>query len=265
MGKLLKADLYRIFKNKLFLAAALLSVAFPVITTLMYLLIDNIMPMMSDLTGTAMSGINLSGRELISESFILSSNMGIILPIFITIFIGFDVTGGTLRNKIIAGRSRTSIYFSHLISSGLVSSCLMLINVLIFIPFISLFFEYGAPIDGAEITRIVYFLITGAFTFFFTASISTAVTLAIKNTAPAVIISALINIGISAISSLVHNANPGPVNKWLCLIPTYTSTSFLAKESFTFETFALGILSYVVTVAVISAVGLIIFKKKDIK
>lgn len=263
MNKLLKADFYRILKSKLFLIVAIIAVGLPLLTVLVYLAVDKILVVSADYTG--ISGLNMSGRALISESFVLSSNIGIILPIFITIFIAMDVSNGTLRNKIIAGRSRTVIYFSHLISASVISATLALVSALLFMAFTCLVFGYGAPMDGAEVVRLVYFLVTGVLTFCFSACISTAITLCVKSSAPAVIISTLVGMGLSIVSSLVHSADPMLNKQWFCLIPTYTNTQFLAGGVFPAASFWLGVLSYLLFGTVITLVGLVLFKKKDIK
>ena len=263
MGELLKADLYRILKSKLFLVAVIIAVVFPVLTVLMYLLIEKVLGSGEDLSAIFSIGIN--ARTIASEAFSQSSNMGLILTIFITILIGLDVSDGMLRNKIIAGRSRQSIYFSHLITSGLVSGAIMLFYALIMLLFGCLCFGYGVKIDGAELVRIVFFLVTGVFTFFFSASISTAFALSVNNIAPAVIFSVLAGMGLSLITSLVHAFVPLSDNKWLCLIPTYTNGSFLAGGSFDTLSFSLGIVSYIVLGALVTILGLYVFKRKDVK
>lgn len=261
MNNLLKADLYRIVKSKLFLIICIITAGLPLLTVLIYFGVSKISLLVSDFAD--FGGVTFTGRQLISESFVLSSNMGLILPIFITIFIAMDISNGTLRNKLIAGKSRPAIYFSHLVSACAVSGVLILVNVLIFMALACLVFGYGYPIDQAEVVQIVYFLITGVFTFFFSASVSTAITLSIKSSAPAVIISTLVGMGISIVSSLVHSADPELNKTWFCLIPTYTNTGFLG--GFGPTSFLLGILSLVVAMGVMTAGGLAIFLKGDVK
>lgn len=268
MGKLLKADLYRIFKSKLFLIAALLALVFPVLTVLLYFGLDKLIAATSELQSMMnmnMTGLNMTGQQLLSEQFVLSSNMGLILPIFITLFVAGDISNGTLRNKIIAGRSRTAIYFSHLITSGLTGAVLMVVSNLIFLAAVIPVFGYGVDIDKAEVIKLVYFYATGGITIFFGASVSTMVTLSIKNTAPAVIISAVVLMGLSFIGSGIHAVDPLDENRLLCLIPTYTNTSFLAKGTFDLTSFLLGVASYAVCILVLTLAGLIVFKKSDIK
>jgi ABC-type transport system involved in multi-copper enzyme maturation permease subunit len=263
VGELLKADLYRIIKSKLFLVALIIAAVFPVLTVLMYLLIDKMLGSGDEIS--SLFGIGINARMIAGEAFSQSSNMGLILTIFITILIGLDVSDGMLRNKIIAGRSRQSIYFSHLITSGIISGAIMLMYALIMLLFGCLCFGYGVKIDGAELVRIVFFLVTGVFTFFFSASVSTAFALSVNNIAPAVIFSVLTGMGLSLITSLVHTFNVASDNKWLCLIPTYTNGSFLSSGSFDTLSFSLGILSYLVLGALVTILGLNVFKKKDVK
>ena len=263
MTDLIKADYYRILKSKLFLILTIICFVLPILTALTYLIMEKVIALSSDFTG--IEGLNISGRLLISESFALSSNMGLILSIFITIFIATDVSNGTLRNKLIAGKSRTSIYFSHFITTATISATLILMNVLVFILFTCLLFGYGATLDGAEMVRIVFFLITGIITFVFSASISTAITLSIKSSAASVIITVLAGMGFSIIASLVHQADPLLDKTWLCIIPTYTNSSFLASGIFKWQSFVIGILSYLIFGTAITLAGLYFFKKKDVK
>ncbi len=266
MGKLLKADFFRIIRSKLFMIVCILTGAFPFLTAGLYYLVIKIMKM----PGMNTSGMQvnlLTGRAVVSDSFLLSSNMGLLLPIFITIFICADVSNGTLRNKIIAGRSRTSIYFSHLISSSVISAVLILLEVLLFFGISCLILpgHYGAAIDSEEIVNLVYFFITGLFTFIFSAAISTALSLMMKHTAPAVIVTVVAGMGLSLIGQILHVADPALTKKWLCLIPTYTNSGFLSSGKFETVSFLLGILSYLVFGVLITVLGLMRFKKADLK
>lgn len=60
--------------------------------------------------------------------------VGIFLAIFISLFVGADYSDGTIRNKVIAGHSRTSIYLSNLtisMISAMIFELTYLITVLV--------------------------------------------------------------------------------------------------------------------------------------
>lgn len=263
MGNLLKADFFRIFRSKMFMIVCILSGAFPFLTAGLYFLVSKIVKTAAMMPG--MGSQMFTARMVVSDAFVLSSNMGLLLPIFITVFICADVSNGTLRNKIIAGRSRTSIYFSHLISSSVISAVLILLEVLLFLGISCLIFGYGAPFDANELLRLVFFFVTGVMTFVFSAAISTALSLMMKHTAPAVIITVVAGMGISLISSVVHYADQTLSNRWFCLIPTYTNSVFLNYGKFDAASFLIGLLSYLIFGAAITVLGLFRFRKADLK
>lgn len=263
MGKLLKAELYRIVKSKLFLIALIAAAVFPFLMILLYLVVADQMESSPEMA--ALGTFEMSARGLADQGFSMSNNLGLMIPVFAAIFVGQDVSNGTLRNKLIAGRSRKQVYFSHLISTSIVSGGLMLLYVLLLTGFGCLIFEYGATFDKAEAVRFAYFLITGLFTFFFAAAIATALSLTVKNMAGTIVATTLLCMTLSLTASIFHTVPSLASSKWMCLIPTYTTSGFLSRGAFSFTEFGLGLLSLLVTGAAVTAAGLIVFTKKDVK
>lgn len=120
MTNLIKADLKRMFHDKLFMIACIIGAGFALMTSILYMALNNLVESVSEMQSV------FSAKTTLAESFAPLSNFGLALPIFICIIINKDFSYGTIRNKIICGYSRTKIYLSILISTAtLVLSCIL--------------------------------------------------------------------------------------------------------------------------------------------
>lgn len=125
MSKLLYANLYRLFRNKLFfIGMGFMFFAGGFLCFQQY----------RQLVGY---GANV---KLDSTFFVYTLMIGVISAIFCSLFLGTEYNDGTMRNKIIAGHRRTDIYFSDLIvniiATFLMCGAYMLANIVIGIPLI---------------------------------------------------------------------------------------------------------------------------------
>lgn len=137
---LLKADFRRVFKDKLMIVMVILAVIFALTTPLIYALV------FSGMDETEMELISLfldvSGKAQFFDSFSLTNNLGLIAPVLLAIVLCKDFSHGTVRNKIIAGRSRVAIYFSTFVTCSTVLIGIMLLQGLLTLGISLLFFEY---------------------------------------------------------------------------------------------------------------------------
>lgn len=100
MKNLLSAEFLRIFKNKLFWFLSVLSFVFgALIQVYVYF-------------GSKISDID---PNIDMGLFAVGMVIGFVAAIFVSLFVGTEYSDGTIRNKIINGKSRTSIYFSKYI------------------------------------------------------------------------------------------------------------------------------------------------------
>ncbi len=67
--------------------------------------------------------------------------IGIIMAVFCSLFIGTEYSDGTMRNKIVIGHKRTSIYLANLITSAIVSIAM---SIMFFLPYLCI----GVPTLG---------------------------------------------------------------------------------------------------------------------
>lgn len=108
MRRVLNADFHKLWKDKVFrIAVALMFVIGAVMPVLHYI------------------NIVRTGYELPLESgfFIYTVIMAIIAAVVSALFTGTEYSDGTIRNRLVVGHSRSSIYFSNLIvciTSGLI-------------------------------------------------------------------------------------------------------------------------------------------------
>ena len=67
-----------------------------------------------------------NGQNLLVNTLSPASNFGLVIPILLTVFTVSEFNSGTIRNKIIAGNSKSKIYFSILLS-GLIFTFVVII------------------------------------------------------------------------------------------------------------------------------------------
>lgn len=157
MNKLLRANFFRLIKNKIFWGIIVITLG---ITSV--LLFNTI--------------INNQGETKESIDRLLVMYMyfiGIAMAIFTSLFVGTEYSDGVLRNKIVIGHSRKHIYLADLITSIIVGLCIQLIYMLIVA-------VIGIPILGAlqmTVERFLFIIIDIVFIIITYASIFTCITL----------------------------------------------------------------------------------------
>ncbi|MGN0573857.1 MAG: ABC transporter permease subunit [Acutalibacteraceae bacterium] len=100
MKNLLSAEFSRLFKNKLFRFLSAVSFVFGALVQVYVYF------------GAKVSDID---PKIDMGLFAVGMVIGFVAAIFVSLFVGTEYANGTLRNKIINGKSRTSIYFSKYI------------------------------------------------------------------------------------------------------------------------------------------------------
>lgn len=141
MSKLLRADFYRMYNSK----KIWLCVAAMIVVAIFFILMQY----------TAMDYKVPFSRVI----FLPMTFYGIATAALVSFFIGDDFSDGVIRNKIIAGRSRSSIYLSNLICG--LSACLLVYTLTILLTVIigSDYFE-----NDVTPTEIFAYFVLGLFT-----------------------------------------------------------------------------------------------------
>ena len=108
MLNLLKTDLKRLLKDKIILIGFLVTCALSLFTVVVFFGIEKILGGDEE---SIFAGL-FTGRDTFLGSFSPSSNAGLMIPIFISVALIKDFRYGTVRNKVIAGKSRIAIFMS---------------------------------------------------------------------------------------------------------------------------------------------------------
>ena len=137
MFDLLKTDLKRVLKDKLFLVLCIVAAVFALSGPLLYKGLDVLMG--ND--ALMVMGI-FTAKDLFFRSFLPGDNLGLVAPVLVAIVLCKDFSHGTVRNKVICGKSRTQIFLAMLLTCVIVMCAVMLISGLITLLFALMFFEY---------------------------------------------------------------------------------------------------------------------------
>lgn len=142
MSGLLKADFRRVFKDKLLIVMGILAVVFAVITPLLYaFMLSGTDTAENDMITEMVSGF-VYGKSQFFSSFSMGNNLGLIAPVLLAIVLCKDFSFGTIRNKIIAGKSRSAIFMSLFITCSVVLIAIMLLHAFLTLGVSLIFFEY---------------------------------------------------------------------------------------------------------------------------
>lgn len=110
MYKLLKANFFKLRKSMIFWLFIFLSAGIPVISHFL-----------------KFSNSSISPLDIAVTEYVIF--LGIFIAFFVSLFVGREYSDGIIRNKIVNGHKRTSIYFSNLITCIFAGILAELINV----------------------------------------------------------------------------------------------------------------------------------------
>lgn len=206
MSKLLSANLSRLVKSKLFwlllLAMLIISVIF---------MFNNVREVINIQENNYQNVYYID-----SYYFNLAPIIGIFFAVFISLFIGTEYNDGTIRNKLIIGHTRTNIYFANLLTCTIASFAFVsvwLIGGLVGLPFFTMWQMSGSWV-------LLYIIIS----LFFSAALSaffTFIGMVYSSKAGTAVVSLLLIFGMLIFSSIIYNA---------LMEPEMISGAFLTSE-----------------------------------
>jgi hypothetical protein len=127
-------------------------------------------------------------RDIITVSFQISSTPFILIGIFIALFIAKDITQGTIRNKLIAGYSKMEVYWSTLIVAAVIAFGGMVLYQGIVMSFVWKIPFQSEAFATNELENFMVFWAIGYLLIMVAASITTFISLMVKNMAGAIIL-----------------------------------------------------------------------------
>lgn len=133
--------------------------------------------------------------------FNLAPTLGIFWAVFSSFFIGTEYSDGALRNKLIVGRTRASVYLSNLIvtsAATLIMTAVWLISGLCGIPVLGI---WKMPANELLISILTYF-----FTCVALSSLLTAFQMSLSNKAVSAVLSVLFYLCLIICASFLYNS-----------------------------------------------------------
>ena len=264
MRNLIKTDLKRIVKDKLFLISLIIAAAFSLFTPLLYKALFSAMEM-SDMVGMV-----VSTETLYLSSYSMGNNLGLIVPIFITIILGKDFGYGTMRNKLISGKSRESVYLSMFIAGSIVMCGVMLVHGVLTLLISMLLF--GAVKAEAIVTLLLSTLfamllcvMVGAIISFFIATM--------KNAGLAVVLYFAVNFFFTIVGSITavvlqfmsEAESAYGVLEFFNNINVFTSPILISGAEYGLAEVLYSVIPPIFFGALFTFFGMMIFKKKNLK
>lgn len=117
MRKLLSADLYRFKRDKVFWICFLAMLVYTILAML-----SNCWQVLQDTTSFEYT--------LDTFYFVYAFPIGLLIAVFVSLFLGTEYSDGTVRNKLITGHTRRDIYLAHLFTNMIGGSLLLAAGLL---------------------------------------------------------------------------------------------------------------------------------------
>ena len=274
MTKLFRADLNRVLKDKLLLVMGILAVVFALITPLLYAAIFS----MGGLLDDALLASLVSAKSQFFQSFSMTNNLGLIAPVLLAIVLCKDFSFGTVRNKIISGKSRISIYLSLLAVCALVLSVVMLLSAFISLGVSLIFFDYqSGPFTFADFGYFMASLGFQLLVLLFMAALLSYLCICMKNVGVAIVLYVAITFLLMLVGAIIQavcgvlqltGTNEQLVDVLLIIdrLNVGRAVAYIgAGTSYTWEDVLYLILPPLVGILGFTGLGILRFVKKDLK
>lgn len=271
MSKLLRANFHRLLKDKLFWTAVVFVAAEAVFLSVI-MKINVSYGAEYGLDTVVLSAFGFSGFPL----------QGIIMAVVCSLFVGKEYAGGTIRNKLMIGRTRESVWLANLIT------CIA-IGLVLVVAYILFALLFGLPMLGGftlPTQRVVLSLVAGVLMMAAYATVINAVTLLFRSQTAAVVTNLLavfvmmmvVMIFAAKLSEPLYwetsdgpmrnESYPGPILRAFMrfvidLVPTGQSYMISTGQLFerTWQPYVYG----VGLIALVNAGGVVLFRRLDIK
>ena len=270
MRNLYVTDLKRILKDKLFMVTCILAGVFAVINPLLNKVLFEALGL-----GEMREGImNMSAKSMLFTALTPGDNLGLIMPILIAIIVCKDFSQGTVRNKIISGKARATIFLSHLLSAATVMCALMLLHALLTLGISLCFFPYQeTAFTAADFGYLMASLAFAMLVYVAIAAIVTFIATLAKNMGICILLYLAVALGFSIVGAVfqVAGAFLDPASKgygaveFLNALNIYTSTLIGTGTTYTAKQVLYILMSPLAITALTTPLGIRLFAKKNLK
>jgi hypothetical protein len=209
---------------------------------------------------------NLNVFKFLLYGFDLSNGLGIVAVIAIALFAGREYSTGIIRNKIIAGHSRATVYLSSCAVSTAFAFAIMAVYALIML-------AVGLPVVGlgSDMPTALIFrqYAAGLCITAVSASVANCVVMLSRNNIAAIIVNLGVVYGLVIILSLLDffammRTDAKPLIDAVKSV-AYVGQFMLIGDEFTLAYFLKTLFSSVISLFVINIAGCAVFNKLDIK
>ena len=276
MTKLLKVDFARILKDKLFLVACIVGGVFAFITPLMYQIIFSSLGGAETEEMLMAMGLSITAKSQFFDAFSLGNNFGLVLPVLISIIICKDFSQGTVRNKIIAGNTRTSIFISMLITCFCTVFGIILVHALLTMLVSLIFFQFqNDPFTAADFGNFMLSVVFEVILYIFVSALVCFLCAFTKNMGLAIVSYVAVIMIMSIVTSILQIAamvftEDSDIAKniidFLQNINVFNFSMVIGKvDKYSAEQILCCILSPLFGATALSFFGALKFNKKDLK
>ena len=160
MTNLLRVNLYRMRKDILLYVCLAVSIVMVFASAATF-------QMLGLLTGVDAEALGMfaSGKTMLLNALSPMNNMGMLIPILLILMLARDYSNGTIRNKIICGYSRTTVFMASWVSALIFGAAMLLINMLGNLGIGCLLFGYGEPFDDKAVRELLTIIVLGVMVY----------------------------------------------------------------------------------------------------
>lgn len=275
MKSLIKSDFRRVLKDKLFFVSLIIGVVLALITPIIY---SVIFKFAGEEAETLLPGL-ITAKAQFFQSFSLNNNLGLIGPVLLSIIICKDFSFGTVRNKIIAGKTRNEIFFSMFTVTAVSLIVIMLVHAFTSLGCSLIFFDYQAtPFVLADVWYFIESLLFEIIILLFIAALMSWLCASMKNVGLVIVLYVAITFVLIIIGSITQVAlsifeiDP-EANQALVKVLTFFNRINVCNSAYYIgivESYSIKDVLYIVLPPVIGAagflgLGMLKFRRKDLK
>jgi ABC-type transport system involved in multi-copper enzyme maturation permease subunit len=248
--------------------------AFAVTTPMLYKLIFAFMDMEELLEMGELLGNQFTAKGMFFTSFSPSNNFGMILPILTTIILCKDFSHGTVRNKIICGKSRTKVYFSLFLTCAILMCFFILAQALLTLGIALLMFDYQAdPFTASDFGYLMASIAFEFIVYLFISALLTFFIVSMKNAGTAIVMYFVVNFVMLIVGSITQTAllladSAAASYKVLEVFNDanmFTSLLIGGGSAYQWRDIAVILLPNLIFGGMLIFFGWLIFRKKDLK
>lgn len=257
MLNVINGDLYRIKKSKLFYGVIIIA---GLIASLLMILNRQDIRIGISIFGNLTTFISV--KDVITLGIQYQKGLGIIVAIFISVFIGQEYQWNTWQHKWLINQKRFGMYLSKAILSAIVSALTFLV------------FELCALLFSGQISDLltgdyITILFCGSIVYFALGAVICFISMSIKNSTISVVVSLSYILFSETTITVLQNIgsisnSTEKIIEWCVQHSIYGMTSTLATMSMPPEIISTTIISSVVIFTVSTITGMLLFRKYEL-